>query len=126
MNHDSGKGIGRSGDFEFLLEVFRAALEVGLRYSTTLYLIKSTLSGLDELTSTLDALGTPPDYKHVRQFYYLGYAAFAETERIEESDLRNIPAWARESLLSSFQPRTERAWQKAYQHQESGPVPCQR
>ncbi len=119
--HD--RWIGRPGDFQFLLQAFKTALELGLRYSTTLYVIKSTLRELDELARILDTLGTLPEYKHVRQFYYLGYAAFAEEERIEQSDLHSMPDWARDSLLSSFQPRTERDWQEDYQGQVPGPVP---
>ena len=117
--HD--RWVGRRGDFQFLLQTFRTALELELKYSVTLYLIKSSLPMLDQLREILDALPAPPEYKHVRQFYYSGHAAHHEDERITESDLESLPAWAAASFQEHFQPRTERYWMGQFASRGSEP-----
>jgi hypothetical protein len=117
--HD--RWVGRRGDFQFLLQTFRTALELELKYSVTLYLIKSSLPMLEQLREMLDALPVPPEYKHVRQFYYSGYAAHHEDERITQSDLDSLPAWAAASFQEHFQPRTEGYWIEQFASRGSDP-----
>jgi hypothetical protein len=118
--HD--RWVGRRGDYEFLLQAFRTSLDIGLGYSVTMYLTKSTLPLLDRLAADLDGLPSAPKYKHVRQFYYGGYAAYHEAERITAADLANAPAWARESFQQNFDPRPERHWAELIRAEAAAPV----
>jgi hypothetical protein len=118
--HD--RWVGRRGDYEFLLQTFDTALNIGLTYSVTMYLTKTTLPMLEQLSSRLAELLSPPQYRHVRQFYYGGYAAFHEAERITASDLERAPVWARESFRQHFDPQPERHWAELIRAEAAGPV----
>lgn len=117
--HD--RWVGRRGDFEFLMQTFRTALELGLTYSVTLYLTKTTLPMLGHVLTLLGELPRPPEYKHVRQFYYGGYAAHQEAERITETELRELPPWASASFQEHFDSRTERAWMAVVRSEDEQP-----
>lgn len=119
-SHDAW--VGRRGNFRFLLDTFRVASDIGMSYSVTLYLTRSTLSFLDALAEAFEALPNPPAYRHVRHFYYGGYAAQQEAERLTASDLPRIPPWAMASFREHFDIRTESDWMSEVAREKDLPV----
>jgi hypothetical protein len=62
----------------------------------------------------------------VRQFYYGGYVAFHEAERISAADLAKALSWARESLLEPFDPRSQSHWAELIRNESAGPIDVRR
>jgi hypothetical protein len=101
---------GRHGDFDFLMESLRIGAELGLKHGTTLFLTRSTLPQLEELTRRLDRLPTSHHGRYVRPFFLVGHGAHLEDERITEEDRALVPEFARESLEKPWVLRSEREW----------------
>ncbi len=81
---------GRTGDFDLLYRTLSIAAELGLRSAQRLFLIKSTLPILEALLDTLDAIPGPAQ-RYLCQFYYRGWAAQLEAERITEKIRDHLP-----------------------------------
>jgi hypothetical protein len=62
----------------------------------------------------------------VRQFYYGGYAAFHEAERISAADLAKAPSWVRESLREHFDPPPQSHWAGLIRNESAGPIDVHR
>jgi hypothetical protein len=78
---------GKSGNFDLLMSTLRIGGRLGLGLSARLLITRSTLPCLDELHESLSSLpgGCTPSYA---PFYYSGFAARFEDERITE-DIRD-------------------------------------
>lgn len=108
-HHD--RWVGKRGEFEFLLQTFRCAIELGLQVATTLFVTKSSLPDLERLADTLDALvPAPPMFKHIRLVYYMGNGAHQEHERITEDDRTRLPEFVAKSLEDGVEIHSEREW----------------
>jgi hypothetical protein len=99
---------GRNGDFAFLLATLRTATELGLNHGAIMFLTRSSLPLLGELSELLDELPAPHEKPHVRPFFYIGHGAHQENERITEADRAMIPDFAREVL--DWPLHSEREW----------------
>ena len=98
----------RPGDFEFLLDLVRAATGCGLKRFETVFLRRSTIKELPALLALLD--GIPGlENRHIGPFDYRGRAKLLEADRPTVADLEAVPDDARRGI-SRASLRTESEW----------------
>lgn len=110
--HDGWNG--RAGNFEVLMRGLRLAGEIGMARGARLLVARSTLASLEELNAHLDRLPrNPGDWRYAQPFFYLGWGARLEEERIDEDMRDALPGWLAPLMArsaSSGRWRSEREW----------------
>ena len=103
---------GRAGNFDFLMRSLRVAGELGMGVGARLFVVKSTLGQLDELRRRLDGLPkNENNWRYAAPFFYLGWGARFEAERIDERIRDVLPAWLNPLITcAQRQWRSEREW----------------
>ncbi len=98
----------RPGDYAFLLQVARTALECGMQRSETLFLSKSSAPALATSLNGLDSL-PPPIRRSVVPWDYRGRAKVLEDARPTIADFEDLPASLAECVNRDVY-RTEEEW----------------
>ncbi|ACK52361.1 hypothetical protein Msil_3472 [Methylocella silvestris BL2] len=105
---------GREGNFDFLLMTLRLAGELGMALGARLFVARSTLSSLEALNEKLDCLPRHEgDWRYAQPFFYLGWGARFEDERLDEELRDALPDWLDpliERGAASGVWRSEREW----------------
>jgi hypothetical protein len=105
---------GRPGNFDLIMTTLRIAGELGMGLGARLFVTKSTLSFLEELNSLLEQLPKHQnDWRYALPFFYAGWGAKLEDERIDEDIRDSLPSWLdpliKRSSCDGFW-RSEREW----------------
>ena len=98
----------RKGDLEYLLGAQRAAFALGLNVEQRIFITKENLGSIEELCSDLDNIGKP-QRRSVYPLHFRGNAMELENIRIDENDVKQIPA----SVMQYMMPEellSERQW----------------
>jgi hypothetical protein len=105
---------GKTGNFDLLMRTLQVGKALGMSVATRMFVTKSTLPLLEELNAMLDRF--PPhasDRRYALPFFYAGWGAKLESERIDEAARDSLPRWldpliTRSSSEGSW--RSEREW----------------
>ncbi|WP_412771732.1 hypothetical protein [Nitrobacter sp.] len=106
---------GQRGNYDLIVRTLRIAGEIGMAILARLFVVKSTLSTLQELNDTLDTL---PDHqnncRYAVPYFYAGWGSRLEEERIDERTRDELPSWLhrllREARSAEGECRSEREW----------------
>lgn len=105
---------GRSGNFDFIMATLSLAGELGMALGARLFVIKSTLASLNDLSEKLDRLPQHNDnWRYAQPFFYAGWASRFEEERIDEETRDSLPGWLAPLIQNGAQRdiwRSEREW----------------
>jgi hypothetical protein len=107
---------GQSGNYELIMTTMRIAGEIGMALGARMFVAKSTLSLLQELNDDLERLPKhEADWRYATPFFYAGWGARLEEERIDEDERDALPKWLepmirRSTSLRDVIWRSEREW----------------
>jgi len=111
---------GRKGDFERLMQIQRIAAELGMGLRQRIFLTKSTLPLLDELLKKLDDLPGNVVERCAYLWFYSGFSARLEKERISEETFNSLPEHIAKILRKDWKKwRSEAKWMEAVRQEET-------
>jgi hypothetical protein len=122
--HGSLAGTGRVHDYwngqprnyELIMATLRIAGEIGMALGARMFVAKSTLPMLEELNDDLERLPKHEgDWRYATPFFYAGWGARLEEERIDEDERDALPKWLDPMIKRSTGSRdgiwrSEREW----------------
>jgi hypothetical protein len=105
---------GKSGNFDLIMTTLRIAGEIGMGLGARLFVTKSTLPLLSDLNALLEQMPKHDnDWRYALPFFYAGWGAKLEDERIDEDIRDSLPDWLdpliKQSAGEGFW-RSEREW----------------
>ncbi|WP_245272298.1 hypothetical protein [Xanthobacter sp. 126] len=106
---------GQKGNFDLILRTLRMAGEMGFALGARLFVARSTLTTLKDLNDLLDTLPMHPgNWRYAMPFFYAGWAAQLEEERIDEAVRDSLPDWLLALMGACISTgegcRSEREW----------------
>jgi hypothetical protein len=105
---------GRKGNFDLIMRTLKAGSELGTSIATRMFVTKSTLPLLEELNEALDRFPAHKnDRRYALPFFYAGWGAKLEADRIDEDTRDRLPAWFAPLIKRSSSEgcwRSEREW----------------
>jgi hypothetical protein len=105
---------GRPGNFDLIMTTLRIAGELGMGLGARLFVTKSTVPMLQDLNEMLEQMPKHEnDWRYALPFFYAGWGAKLEAERIDEDIRDSLPDWLdpliKRSSCDGFW-RSEREW----------------
>jgi hypothetical protein len=119
-NHDYWNG--RAGDFSHLLQLLRAAAELGLDREERFFVTRHSLADLPALLRELDRLPGAPVKRVASLFMYRGRAERLESERITSEDFGALPAEVRAAVGPGRTWRSEAEWLEFVEGEPEVPI----
>jgi hypothetical protein len=103
---------GRAGNFDLIMRTLQAAGDLGLALGARLFVSKSTLPHLAALNERLERLPKhEEDWRYATPFFYFGWGAWFEDERIDEAERDALPSWMKPLVERDGGAwRSEREW----------------
>jgi len=98
----------RKGDLEYLLGAQRAAFALGLNVEQRIFITKENINSIEQLCDDLDAIGKP-QRRSVYPLHFRGNARELEDIRIDENDVKQIPAGVMRYMMPE-ELLSERQW----------------
>jgi hypothetical protein len=105
---------GQKGNFDLLMRTLKLGRALGMSIATRIFVTKSTVPLIEELCEMLDRF--PPhsnDRRYALPFFYAGWGAKLESERIDETIRDSLPNWFGPLIERSSSEgcwRSEREW----------------
>jgi hypothetical protein len=131
--HGSLAGVGvthdywnsRPGNFDLIMSTLRIAGEIGMALGARMFVARSTLPQLEKLNAMLDDLPKHEgDWRYAQPFFYSGWGARLESERIDERIRDNLPRWLDPLIKGSADEGSwlsEREWIRRIENGASAP-----
>lgn len=116
---------GQHGNFSLIMRMLRTAGELGMALGARMFVSKSTLPSLARLNDMLDELPQHPgNWRYAVPYFYIGWGARFEDERIDEAIRDSLPPWLQRlswTTAPDSRALSEREWIKVLSVEDDRP-----